>query len=710
MKQAIDRLFHLRRIQKRRLMAVSDFFLLTAALWLAYALRLGQFFPPDPQQAIWWLVIPLLGVLLFARLGLYRAVIRFMGTRTLANIALGIAALGGILLAASMLLQPALPRLVPLIFVPIAIMLVAGVRLLVRGWYHWWRDPNSPVAEPVLIFGAGVAGARLAANLRVSKRYTPVAFVDEDPSLNGSRIDGVEIHAPGAISELLELYPVRRILLAVPAATRADRRRILELLERYPLHVQTVPTIEEMFSIGAQVSELRDVDIGDLLGRDPVPPIPKLMSSTLRDRVILISGAGGSIGSALSRVALDEGARLIVLYEQSEFALYALERDLRAYAERQGLPCHLAPVLGSVGHAARIEAVLCRFGVQTVFHAAAYKHVPIVEYNLLEGIRNNVIGTRVFGEAAMRCGVERFVLISTDKAVRPTNVMGATKRLAERVVQQLATRSPGTVFSMVRFGNVLASSGSVVPLFHDQISRGGPVTVTHPNVTRYFMTLTEAAQLVVQAGAMARGGELFLLDMGEPVSIVHLARRMIGLHGRTVRDEANPGGDIAITFIGLRPGEKLTEELLVSGNATGTTHPKILRAQEDPVPPLDIDSTLARLEAADVASDSLSAYELLCAAVPDFSPSEPLGDWLATFAAGASTQRASRSEKIPGAVSAAPVSAAPVSATPVSATPVSATSVHAVPVQAVSVAASQGQAGQIHVMRTPNRRAETATS
>ena len=629
MKGSMTGLLTLPRDRKRWLMIGADVLLVPAALWGAYAMRFAQVVP-EAMVEVWWLfpATALIGVLVFSRLGLYRTVVRFMGTRAIWSVATGVSLLALLMFSAAGLLQMGIPRAVPMSFAIIAFVLVGGVRFLVRAWYQWMLGRGGRASEPVIVFGAGAAGAHLATSLRVAGRFQPVAFVDEDRSLHGSLIDGIEIHEPARIPELLELFPVRRILLAIPSASRGARRRILDQLEAYPVHVQTVPNTEELLTGKASLAQLRDVDIGDLLGRDPVPPAPELMSRSLRGRVIMVSGAGGSIGSALSRVAVLEGVNTLVLYDHHEYALYAIERELRTLVERKGIECELVPIVGSVCNASRLRAVLRRFGVQTVFHSAAYKHVPMMEQNVLEGVRNNVFGTQIFAEAAAECGVERFILISTDKAVRPTSVMGATKRLAELVLQDLASRTQKTIFAMVRFGNVLASSGSVVPLFHEQISRGGPVTVTHPNVTRYFMTMTEASQLVVQAGAMATGGEVFVLDMGEPVKIVDLARRMIRLHGLRVQDDHNPHGDIRIEFTGLRPGEKLYEELLIGDNATGTDHPKIMRAEEEALPADRVKAVLEQLRQAEQAADPGRAYRVLRAAVVDFVPVSMFSDWL----------------------------------------------------------------------------------
>lgn len=655
MKTSLTHLLTLPRDRKRWLMVGADLLLLPAALWGAYAMRYAEALPASMAE-VWWLfpATAVIGVLIFSRLGLYRTVVRFMGTRAIWSVAAGVSLLALLIFSAAGLMQSGIPRAVPVSFAVIAFVAVGGVRFLVRAAYHWLLGRGASIAEPVIIYGAGAAGAHLATSLRVAGRFQPVAFVDEDSTLHGSLIDGIEIYDPARIPELLELFPVRRILLAMPSATQGARRRILTQLEAYPVHVQTVPNTEELLTGSASLAQLRDVDIGDLLSRDPVPPIQDLMSRSLRGRVIMVSGAGGSIGSALCRVAVAEGVRTLVLYDHHEFALYAIERELRSIADSRGLSCQLVPVVGSVCNPQRVRAVMQRFGVQTVFHSAAYKHVPMVEQNILEGIRNNVFGTQIFAEAAAECGVERFVLISTDKAVRPTSVMGATKRLAELVLQDLAARNGPTIFAMVRFGNVLASSGSVIPVFHEQIGRGGPVTVTHPNITRYFMTVTEASQLVVQAGAMATGGEVFVLDMGEPVRIVDLARRMIRLHGLRVQDDQNPGGDIRIEFTGLRPGEKLYEELLIGENATGTVHPKIMRAEEETLEAERVQEILQRLRQAEQSVDPARAYAVLREAVEDFAPASAQSDWLVPVEGGEAAERTAADASVARSASAAP--------------------------------------------------------
>ncbi len=435
-------------------------------------------------------------------------------------------------------------------------------------------------ANTVVIYGAGAAGAQVANDLRTSGRFDPIAFVDDDASLAGSIVAGIEVFLPTELDRLTKADAVRTLLLALPSQSRRGRKALLEKLEPLSVRVMTIPNLADLMSGRAGFDDIRDVDPTDLLGRDSVPPDERLFDACVRGKAVMVTGAGGSIGSELCRQIARRCPSRLVLFEMSELALYKIEGELRSEMQREGLDFELGGLLGNSHHKYRIREVLQAYGIQTVYHAAAYKHVPIVERNLVEGVHNNVYGTWYAAEAALETGVETFVLISTDKAVNPTNVMGATKRFAEIVIQALQQETTRTKFCMVRFGNVLGSSGSVVPLFQEQIRAGGPVTVTHPEVCRYFMTISEAAQLVLQASSMAEGGDVFVLDMGKPVKINDLARRMIALMGLSIRDDANPNGDIEIRYTGLRPAEKLYEELLIGHNVTGTGHPMIMRAVE----------------------------------------------------------------------------------------------------------------------------------
>ncbi|WP_018872892.1 nucleoside-diphosphate sugar epimerase/dehydratase [Thioalkalivibrio sp. ALJ16] len=621
--RSLERLLNLPRSRKRWLMVLADVVMLPLALWSGFAIRLAEPFPPIMLET-WWLfpLVVLVGIPVFAKLGLYRAVIRFMGSRTIWAVAAGVAVLALVLWAAAAIGRiDSFPRSVPINFAIVAFIYVGGSRFLVRTWYRSIIEAAAG-AEPVIVFGAGEAGVQLLSGLKAGGRFRVIAFVDEDRSLQGSSIDGIPVHKPAHLARLVNRFRVGRVLLAIPSATRQARRRILEQLEPLPVYVQTVPSMEAVVSGHASLEQLEDVDIGDLLGRDPVPPDPELLTRSVRGRVVMVTGAGGSIGSELCRRIIHLEPAALILFERNEFALYSIEREMQEVAAQLEQYPAIHAVLGSVANARRVAAVLEEHGVQTLYHAAAYKHVPIVESNLIEGVRNNVFGTAVLAEAALNAGVERFILISTDKAVRPTNVMGATKRLAEMVLQDRARERCCTIFSMVRFGNVLGSSGSVVPLFHQQIRDGGPVTVTHPEITRYFMSIPEAAELVIQAGAMAEGGEVYVLDMGEPVRIIDLARRMIRLHGRQVKEDGMPEDGVEIVFTGLRPGEKLYEELLIGDNVEPTTHTRIMRAREDCVAPRDLQAALNQLDQADREMDTERACHTIRTVVHEYAPAD----------------------------------------------------------------------------------------
>lgn len=575
------KLNELSRNTKRILLVAIDFVALPLALWAGYALRLGDFWPLNILD-VWWIFIaaPLVAVPIFIRMGLYRAVLRYVGSKALITIVKAITITTLLLLALVVMTETqGVPRSVFLSFWLISLLFIAGSRLLLRGYIHSYTRKIKN-KQPVAVYGAGSAGAELVKAMQSGREYEPVVFLDDNPEKHGSEIHGVKVCSLNELPKLIEKSGVSQILLAMPTISPRRRHKVLEKLEDYPVHIRTLPGIADLVSGKATVSDIREVDAGDVLGREVVPPIPILINQCIRGKNVMVTGAGGSIGSELCRQIVEHSPAKLVLFEQSEYALYKLEKELEAY----NINLEIIAVLGSVTHARRVETVLKCFNVHTVYHAAAYKHVPLVEQNPIEGFQNNVFGTWRTAEAAKAAGVETFVLISTDKAVRPTNVMGATKRLAELVLQGMANESTKTRFTMVRFGNVLDSSGSVIPLFRDQIKHGGPVTVTHPEVTRYFMTIPEAAQLVLQAGAMGKGGDVFVLEMGESIKIDELARSMIRLSGLEVCDDENPDGDIEIKYSGLRPGEKLYEELLIGDNVTGTEHPKIMRAAEEKLP------------------------------------------------------------------------------------------------------------------------------
>lgn len=559
--------------------------------------------------------------------GLYRAVFRFIAHGALVTaafgVALAVAMLGGI---DYLLFDWIISINVITIFGVLLLLYLMVCRSLVREVFTYRRGNRARV----VIYGAGATGAQLARSLRDGGQYLPVAFVDADRTLQRSVIAGIAVYPPRALNALVNRKRISTVLLAMPSCSRRRRHAILKSLEYLPVSVRTVPDISDIISGHATVDDVREVDANDLLGRDPVAPNEALLAACIRGKSVMVSGAGGSIGAELCRQILRQGPRQLVLLEISEPALYQVERELRLLAERRTVRVEIVPLLGDVRHPQRMHEIMRSYGVQTVYHAAAYKHVPIVEHNPIEGIQNNVFGSWYAAEAAIACEVETFVLVSTDKAVKPTNVMGATKRFAELTLQALQERATKTRLCMVRFGNVLESSGSVVPLFREQIKRGGPVTVTHKDIIRYFMTIPEASQLVLQAGAMAQGGDVFVLDMGEPVRIIDLAKRMIRLMGATVRDNANPDGDVEIVFTGLRPAEKLYEELLIGGNVSGTEHPMIMRASEPYMPWQELRSVLVGMRAALDAFDCETARQLLMSTVAEYRPGCGIQDlvWL----------------------------------------------------------------------------------
>ncbi len=619
-----NRLAHLPRSQKRLLMLMADAVGIPLVLWAAISLRLGEL--AELSQDAEWIYVSVLATTIpvFVKLGLYRAVIRYLGPRAVLVVATGVTA-SVVLLAAIALLWP--HRAIPITAIPIywafALIYVGGTRFLVRGLLNFrWSNGTQRVA----IYGAGAAGVQLATGLIRSGRYQPVAFIDDNDSLHGSTINGLEVFSLRALPDLVRDEGVGAVLLALPSQTRRRRQEILKAIEPLSLLVQTVPDYGAILAGHARVEDIRDVDVGDLLGRDPVPPNERLLDACIQGKVVMVTGAGGSIGSELCRQILFLKPLQLLLFEMSELALYNIERELRMLVANEQLSVDIVALLGDAHHKPRMREILHIYGVQTIYHAAAYKHVPIVEQNIIHGVFNNIFGTWHAAEAALECRVETFVLISTDKAVNPTNVMGATKRFAEIVLQGLHQRGSGTRFCMVRFGNVLESSGSVVPLFREQIRRGGPVTVTHKDVIRYFMTIPEAAQLVLQAGSMGQGGDVFVLDMGKPVRIADLARRMISLMGLTVRDEDNPEGDIEIVYSGLRPAEKLFEELLIGTNVTGTEHPMIMRAIEHSLPWSQVQQVLDELAIALNRFDCDGVRQLLMQTVAEYKPIQGIQD------------------------------------------------------------------------------------
>jgi FlaA1/EpsC-like NDP-sugar epimerase len=616
----IRKFLSLTRRQKQRFAVVTDLLLLTLAFWSALALRFETLTPDITAYRWQMLSAPLLAIPIFIRLGLYRAVIRFMEDRVVFVVVGGVT-LSVVFLAALVALTHSmgLSRGVLAIYWLLAIVYVGATRFLARR-YFLHAERRHVERKRIAIYGAGSAGTQLAYALRAGKEYWPVLFFDDDAALQKTEVAGLRVHAPADLNGILRTHQIDEVLLAIPSASRAQRLDVFDRLEGQHCKVRLVPGMADVVSGNIAVETIREVEIEDLLGRESVAPDARLLGQCVTDKVVLVSGAGGSIGSELCRQIIRLGPVRLVLVDLSEFALYTIEQELSALCARLDANVELIPVLGSVMHQRRNEILMRSFGVQTVYHAAAYKHVPLVEHNPIEGIRNNAFGTRRMAEASLAAEVETFVLISTDKAVRPTNVMGASKRLAELTLQALARKGGKTRFCMVRFGNVLGSSGSVVPLFHKQITSGGPITLTHPEITRYFMTIPEAAQLVIQAGSMGQGGEVYVLDMGRPVRIIELARRMIHLSGLEVLDDEHPEGDIAIETVGLRPGEKLYEELLIGDNVEGTSHPLIMRAYEHEVPWESLVERMTQLDMACRAFDFDRVLALLGVLVQEYAP------------------------------------------------------------------------------------------
>jgi FlaA1/EpsC-like NDP-sugar epimerase len=620
---------------KRTFLIVNDLLLLSFAIWAAYTLRLSRLYVPSTWDK--WLLLaaaPVIGVTVFYIRGLYKLVTRFIGPEGTTRIYTTVIIAALLWAVVVLMIGPKdHPRSAVVIYALIAAVLVrlsrqwAGAALLRAAPQH--KGASFDKRKPVIIYGAGSLGIQLLRALHEHGGYKAVNFIDANPSLAGQMVHGVKVVRPEKIGKVIADNNVQEVLLATPAASRGERRLALKMLEAFPVVVKTLPALEEIASGNVQVSDLRPIDVEDLLGRDPVIPDMELLTANVRGKVIMITGAGGSIGSELTRQLLKLGPKTLVLFELSEVALYDISMEIedlkqRLQKEDEGATVSataIISVLGSVLDRKLVARTIQELGVEVIYHAAAYKHVPIVESNPFAGLQNNTFGTLVLAETAKEFAVERFVLVSSDKAVRPTNIMGASKRLAEQILQALANeRGTSTIFTMVRFGNVLDSSGSVVKLFRGQIKAGGPVTVTHPDVIRYFMSIPEAAQLVIQAGTMAAGGEVFVLEMGTPVKIDDLARTMVRLSGREVKDEAHPDGDIAIEYIGLRPGEKLYEELLIGENTTGTSHPRIFKNNEPVVPFDDLATVLERLEEAIHRLDEAEMQDVLRTTVEGYVP------------------------------------------------------------------------------------------
>jgi len=644
-------ILNLPRYAKRLIVLCVDLVLLPLAMWASFSLRLGELYIPRDGIILLFIAIPAIAIPIFIRFGLYRAIIRYIGFLAMWAVVKAVSLyslIWGVLVLLTAI--PLVPRSVLLINCLVTILLIGSSRAIAR----WWLSGSFNSAakngkrKKVAIYGAGDAGRQIAAALVETGDFQPVAYIDEKNLLQGHFIQGLPVYGPGQLSNVIKDFMVTDVLLAMPAASRSRRSEIISMLEPYPIHVRTLPGLDDLASGKVKVEDVREVGVRDLLGRDPVEPDIALLNANVKDKVVLVTGAGGSIGSELCRQIIRIKPKALILYEQNEHALYGIEIELNELVQQEfSSPVNMlddtipllasqtnhdrldiiTPILASVTNQSRLEMVCAAFGVQTIYHAAAYKHVPMVEKNPLEAINNNILGTYRAAKAAINSDVDTFVLISTDKAVRPTNTMGASKRFAEMILQGLSKKSDcKTRFTMVRFGNVLGSSGSVMPLFREQIKNGGLVTVTDPEIIRYFMTISEAAQLVIQAGAMGRGGDVFVLDMGEPVKILDMAKRMIRLSGFEVKDEDNPDGDIEITFTGLRPGEKLYEELLIGENVIPTQHELILSADENSLLWKQIETFVEQFTEVVENYDVGECRVLLMDAVSEFHPQCKVSD------------------------------------------------------------------------------------
>ncbi|WP_318462727.1 nucleoside-diphosphate sugar epimerase/dehydratase [Photobacterium leiognathi] len=624
----IDAFFSIPRVYKRVVSVCIDLLFVQIAFWGAFWTRLGnlgEFYKAE----YWYLVsfLSLITIFCFSRIGFYRAILRYLSINVLFTLVIGALTSTTIFVLTAYFYNIWLPRSVTVIYFGYLFVLTGGARVSIRMLFaqrSMKRKPN------VMIYGAGVAGRQLVNLLRQGDELNPIAYIDDNKKLQNSVIQGLNVYHPSKLARVVNKGDVKQILLAIPSASRSQRRAIVESLVNLPVEVLSIPNLDSIVHDNVSLDQFRDVAIEDLLGREPVKPRDDLMSANITDQVVMVTGAGGSIGSELCRQIVKCKPKTLLLFELSEFGLYSIDKELSEYVLKRGLDVEIVPLLGSVQRINRLETIMKTFHVDTVYHAAAYKHVPMVEYNVVEGVRNNVFGTFYTAKAAINAGVSSFVLISTDKAVRPTNVMGTTKRMAELGLQALASeetkKETGTRFCMVRFGNVLGSSGSVIPLFKRQIKEGGPITITHPDIIRYFMTIPEAAQLVIQAGAMGKGGDVFVLDMGEPVKIVDLAENLVKLSGLELKTEDNPFGDIELEYTGLRPGEKLFEELLIGDNVGETDHSRIMTANERF---LSLDEYQHILDLLDKACHDFKhedIRQILLDAPTDFKPTDGIGD------------------------------------------------------------------------------------
>ena len=617
----ISQMSVLSRASKKIIMVFVDSILIISTLLLSFSIRLGYWYFPGNDLV--WIIFgsPIIAIPIFIRFGLYSAVIRYIGFNALSSIIQAVsiyALLWGII--GFMAAVEGIPRSVILINCILGIVLIGGSRIIAKWLFAEYLDSENN--DNVIIYGAGSAGRQLANALSQAMEYNPIAFIDDSKELNKQIINGLRVYSPEVIETLITRHNVVEVLIALPSQSKKRRNEIINSLEPFPVTVRILPSITEVAQGKVKVNDLREINLSDLLGRDSVTPNQELLDLNIREKVVMVTGAGGSIGSELCRQIVNLGAIKLVLYDNSELGLYSINNELT----EQNINCEILPILGSVTNQKRLQSIFEKYKVDTIYHAAAYKHVPMVEFNSTEGVNNNIFGTLSCAQAAIKSKVETFVLISTDKAVRPTNTMGATKRTAELILQSLSKEQKYTKMCMVRFGNVLGSSGSVIPLFKEQIRKGGPITVTDIDIIRYFMTIPEAVELVIQAGAMGSEGDVFVLDMGEPIRINDLARKMIHLSGLTVKDAKNPEGDIEIKYTGLRSGEKLYEELLIGDNVSETENPMIMSAKEQMLSWNDLNSDLKDLRYANDNFDIKKVRRLLIQIVPNFKPQSDIVD------------------------------------------------------------------------------------
>lgn len=628
----LKKITNLSRFFKKIILMLVDAILLLLVLLISFYISLDYWY--WPKDGIFWIIFgaPFLAIPIFASFKLYQSVIRYIGSSalwsvvqavTLYALAWGLlsymASVGGIQGVSG------IPRSVIIINWMLTIIVIGGIRLLARWIFSDETFIKNPLKNNVIIYGAGSAGRQLSRALQLSSEYLQIAYIDDDPSKDKAYINNIPVYSSQKLEQIINNFNISEVLLALPSISRKNRKKIIEKLRPFPVHVRSLPSVSELAEGKVKIDDLLEVDIRDLLGREQVKPNQSLLKTNITNKVVLVTGAGGSIGSELCRQIINLNPKKLILFEISESSLYQIEQELIQIENRKAI---VVSIIGSVKDKLRLNKVLNTFQVQTIYHAAAYKHVPLVEFNPSEGVLNNSLGTLVVAQEAIEANVETFVLISTDKAVRPTNTMGAAKRIAELVLQALSKKSHGTCFSIVRFGNVLDSSGSVIPIFRRQIKEGGPITVTDKNIVRYFMTIPEAVELVIQAGAMGKGGDVFLLDMGKPVLIYDLAVKMIELSGLKLMDDNNPDGDIEIQFTGLRPGEKLYEELLVSGDVLPTENKLIMTASESMIDWELLKPTLDDLIDSALKLDQPKIRDLMIQLVPEFKPQSKISDLL----------------------------------------------------------------------------------